>query len=59
MDLAFSKERAVDRKYWLENEFDPRAFVNPHKKHVSVTEFINTDSCSLVMRTTFDQFHML
>ncbi len=43
VDLAFSKIRAADRKDWLENRFDREAFVDPYKKHVSVSEFINTD----------------
>ena len=43
VDMAFSKVRAADRKDWLENEFNPDAFVDPYKRHVSITEFINTD----------------
>ena len=43
IDLAFNRARTEDRKDWIQNKYDPAAFIDPKQETMSYEEFIDTE----------------
>ena len=43
IDLAFNKERAKDRREWIESIFQSSSYIDPSRKRVTYEDFINKE----------------